>query len=157
MMHLHVRFPCHALLSLPFFLCAQQVSGAATAQAERSLYEPAEHGGGTDTHTRTTATFADYHALLDWYDAETAAGRKPDRQSLRNSLRRTMMHRLTQPQKYYDGTGYVPGEDEGWRPDGVDWETYKLYRDERNKAVQRDQTEVQVKAGKGKSANGDMN
>ena len=67
------------------------------------------------------------------------------------------MHRLTQPQKYYDGTGYVPGEDEGWRPDGVDWETYKLYRDERNKAVQRDQTEVQVKAGKGKSANGDMN
>ena len=97
----------------------QQVSGAATAKAERALYEPEEDG------TTPTAKFADYHALLDWYYAETAAGRKPDGQALRDEIRQTMVHRLSQPQRYYDGTGYVPGEDEGWRPD-VDWETYKL-------------------------------
>ena len=120
-------------------LCAQQVSGAATAHAERALYEPED--------STATAKFADYHALLDWYYAETAAGRKPDGQTLRSEIRQTMVHRLSQPQRYYEWTGYVPGEDEGWRPDGVDWETYKLYREERNEAVRRrDQEQMQIQA-----------
>ena len=128
------RFQRRAATSLLILLaCARQASGAATARAEHKLYEP------EDT---TTATFADYHALLDWYYAETEAGRKPDGQTLRTEIRRTMNHRLSQPQKYYEGTGYVPGEDEGWRPDGVDWETYKLYREESNEAVQREQLEA---------------
>ena len=130
------RFQRRAATSLLLLLaCARRASGAATARAEHKLYEPE----GTTT---TTATFADYHALLDWYYAETAAGRKPDGQTLRAEIRRTMNHRLSQPQKYYEGTGYVPGEDEGWRPDGVDWETYKLYREERNEAVHREQLEA---------------
>mmetsp|Transcript_7047 Transcript_7047/g.11748 ORF Transcript_7047/g.11748 Transcript_7047/m.11748 type:complete len:157 (-) Transcript_7047:135-605(-) len=126
----------HAATSLLLLLvCARQASGAATAQAEHKLYEP-------EADSSSSTTFADYHALLDWYCSETAAGRKPDGQTLRTEIRRTMKHRLSQPQKYYEGTGYVPGEDEGWRPDGVDWETYKLYREERNEAVQREQTEA---------------
>lgn len=132
------RFQRRAATFLLLLLaCARRASGAATARAEHKLYEPE----GTTT-TTTTATFADYHALLDWYYAETAAGRKPDGQTLRAEIRRTMNHRLSQPQKYYEGTGYVPGEDEGWRPDGVDWETYKLYREERNEAVHREQLEA---------------
>lgn len=138
---MRLHHPCRQAL-IPLFIlllsCAQQVRGAATAHAERALYEP------EDSTTVTSATFADYHALLDWYYAETAAGRKPDGQTLRNEIRQTMMQRLAQPQKYYDGTGYVPGEDEGWRPDGVDWETYKLYREGRNEAVQRDQMQAQT-------------
>ena len=131
------RFQRRAATSLLLLLaCARRASGAATARAEHKLYEP------EGTTTTTTATFADYHALLDWYYAETAAGRKPDGQTLRAEIRRTMNHRLSQPQKYYEGTGYVPGEDEGWRPDGVDWETYKLYREERNEAVHREQLEA---------------
>ena len=131
------RFQRRAATFLLLLLaCARRASGAATARAEHKLYEP------EGTTTTTTATFADYHALLDWYYAETAAGRKPDGQTLRAEIRRTMNHRLSQPQKYYEGTGYVPGEDEGWRPDGVDWETYKLYREERNEAVHREQLEA---------------
>ena len=134
----------HAYALFPLFIipllssCVQQVSGAATAKAERVLYEP-EDG------TTPTAKFADYHALLDWYYAEIAAGLKPDGQALRDEIRQTMVHRLSQPQRYYGGTGYVPGEDEGWRPDGVDWETYKLYREERNEAArQRDQVQLPI-------------
>ena len=147
------RYPCRQAL-IPLFIlllssCVQQVSGAATAKAERALYEP-------EDSTTPTAKFADYHALLDWYYAETAAGRKPDGQALRDEIRQTMVHRLSQPQRYYDGTGYVPGEDEGWRPD-VDWETYKLYREERNEAVQQQdqqQTSIQAEADKETGANG---
>ena len=144
------RYPCRQAL-IPLFIlllssCVQQVSGAATAKAERALYEP-------EDSTTPTAKFADYHALLDWYYAETAAGRKPDGQALRDEIRQTMVHRLSQPQRYYDGTGYVPGEDEGWRPDGVDWETYKLYREERNEvARQRDQEQLPIQAEGDKEA-----
>lgn len=152
---MRLRYPCRQalipLLILLLLACVHQVSGAATAHAERALYEP-------EDSTTPTAKFADYHALLDWYYAETAAGRKPDGQTLRSEIRQTMVHRLSQPQRYYDGTGYVPGEDEGWRPAGVDWETYKLYREERNEAVrQRDQQQIpiQAEADKGTGANGE--
>ena len=142
------RRQAYALIPLFIILrlssCVQQVSGAATAKAERALYEP-EDG------TTPTAKFADYHALVDWYYAETAAGRKPDGRALRDEIRQTMVHRLSQPQRYYGGTGYVPGEDEGWRPDGVDWETYKLYREKRNEAArQRDQEELPIQAERDK-------
>mmetsp|Transcript_12358 Transcript_12358/g.26168 ORF Transcript_12358/g.26168 Transcript_12358/m.26168 type:complete len:166 (-) Transcript_12358:217-714(-) len=111
--------------------CIQPVHGGATAEAEQKLY-----WGDTTMEKSTAPRFPDYHALLDWYYAEVGAGRKPDAASLKDEIRSTMKYRLAQPQVYYDGTGYVPGFDEGWRPD-VDGDTYREYRKARDRAMHK--------------------
>lgn len=55
--------------------------------------------------------FEDYHQLLDHY---YTAGMTEE--ELYDSLRETMTYRLSLPQRYYEGAGYIPGVDEGTLP-----------------------------------------
>lgn len=128
---MHRRHPFLTVVLLPTLLITllhfYSADGGATAEAEQNLY---------DAYTAPPPKYPDYHALLDWYYTEVAAGRQPDSQTLKDEIRRTMKYRLAQPQVYYEGTGYIPGVDEGWRPD-VDSGTYKSYREEKDEAIRK--------------------
>ena len=75
-----------------------------TAKSEKRRYTPAglPEGG---------ARFPDYHRLLDHYYEVGMT-----EEELEDALRETMTYRLSLPQRYYQGAGYIPGVDEGWRP-----------------------------------------
>jgi hypothetical protein len=123
------------------------VHGGATAEAEQKLY-----WGDKSIAKSPPPRSPDYHALLDWYYAEVGAGRKPDAQSLKDEIRSTMKYRLAQPQVYYDGTGYVPGVDEDWRPD-VDGDTYREYRKARDRAIHKTRERSAMKMVKDQQEN----
>lgn len=116
---------------------ARTVTGGTTAEAERPFYDPKDGKRRRQQRQESSPPrFPDYHELLDWYYSEKAQGRQPQGDELRREIEATMAYRLSQPQLYYEGTGYIPGVDEGWRP-AVDEGVYRRYRDERNDEVRR--------------------
>eukprot|EP00566_Odontella_aurita_P026543 CAMPEP_0113589308 /NCGR_PEP_ID=MMETSP0015_2-20120614/36010_1 /TAXON_ID=2838 /ORGANISM="Odontella" /LENGTH=172 /DNA_ID=CAMNT_0000495301 /DNA_START=187 /DNA_END=705 /DNA_ORIENTATION=+ /assembly_acc=CAM_ASM_000160 len=81
---------------------AVHANTSAHAEKRRYTSEDVPEGG---------PRFEDYHQLLDHY---YTAGMTED--ELYDSLRETMTYRLSLPQKYYEGAGYIPGVDEGTLP-----------------------------------------